>query len=433
MRSALRATLFVAIAALAIAAPPARAAEGAAPPLDVILVVDVSASVDGFEPGAIRDFLGALPGRTRLAVIAFAEGASLVRPLSELAGPADLEAAGERIAGLAFRGRHTELGEGLLLALAEGDGAERPARVRRVALLSDGRIDPAAGAAARAGALRTLRREVLPAFVAAGLPVFAVARGSADAALLREVSERTGGRSLLAPDGPALGDALALLAQGFSLDAQRASPPAAAPSVGAAPRAAPIAARRVRDRAFAESSAVAPVLAAALAAVAVALALAERRRRRSPPDAAPITEPAAAALRAQRLDLEDKLVAAWEAERAARDGQHRLADELFLVLDHLDRTVADGADADRLRWFRDKLERVLAGAGIEEIRVAVGDAFDGGVHRHVGERAAELPRGAVLAVTRKGYARRAPGGGGGARVLRPTEVVLSSGRTAPVN
>jgi len=418
------------LASLLAATLPVRA--GPEPPLlDVLLVVDVSGSVDGLAPESVGGFLGALPPATRLAVIAFGDDASIVRPLAALSGPADLEAATQRISGLAFRGRHTELGEGLLLALLEGDADDRRAATRRVVLLSDGRLDPKAGRAAIPEALRSLRNEILPAFAAAGLPVFTVARGEPDLGLLREVSERTGGRCALAPDGPALEDVLALLAESLALDSQLV-PPAASPPAETAAVAASVPAREARapravGRAFIESRAGATVVVAAIAAVLLAVAVAVYGRR-SATRGEPLSNAAEAELRAKRLDLEDQLVTAWEAERAARDGQHRLAEELFLVLDHLDRTEAGASGDDRLRWFRGKLDRVLAGAGIDEIRVEIGDAFDGGVHRHVGERDAELPRGAVLAVTRKGYVRRGEGGRVQARVLRPAEVVLSSGR-----
>jgi len=400
------------------------------PPLDVLLVVDVSGSVDGLAPEPVGAFLGALPPGARLAVIAFADDASIVRPLSEISGPADLEAAKRRISGLSFRGRHTELGEGLLLALLEDAADDRRAAARRVVLLSDGRLDPKAGRAAIPEALRSLRNEILPAFAAAGMKVFTVARGASNLSLLREVSERTGGRCALAPDGAALEDALALLARSFAGEAVPVAAGALgspeSPAAVSAPTPAARAPRTV-GRAVVENPAAAPALVAALGAVLLAVAAVWQRR----PEKAGTTQlpdSAMEELRARRLDLEDRLVAAWEAERAAREGQHRLAEELFLVLDHLDRANAGGPGDDRLRWFREKLDRALVGAGIDEIRVDVGDAFDGGVHRHVGERHAELPRGAVLAVTRKGYARRGEAGRDGECVLRPAEVVLSSGR-----
>jgi len=442
MRSAGYASSAV-LASLLAAALPAHAGGGGTAPadpesplLDVLLVVDISGSVDGLAPESVGGFLGALPPGTRLAVVAFGDDASIVRPLAALSGPADLDAAKQRISGLAFRGRHTELGEGLLLALLEGAADEGSASTRRVVLLSDGRLDPKAGRAAIPEALQSLRNEILPAFAAAGLPVFTAARGEPDLALLREVSERTGGRCALAPDGPALEDALALLAESFAFDSQLV-PPAASPPAAPAAVASSVPARKARaprdaGRSVDEVAAVAPVLVAAIAAILLAVAVAVHRRR-SATKGEPISNATETELCAQRLDLEDQLVTAWEAERAARDGQHRLAEELFLVLDHLDRTDAGASGDDRLRWFRDKLDRVLAGAGIGEIRVEIGDAFDSGVHRHVGERDAELPRGAVLAVTRKGYVRRGEDGRGEARVLRPAEVVLSSGRTAQVN
>ena len=422
------------LASCLAAAPPANAAPTPAPPLDVLLVVDVSASVDGLAPGSVGGLLRALPEGTRLAVIAFAEDAAVVRPLSAIAGPADLSAAEREISGLAFRGRRTELGEGLLLALLEGVADEQSAGARRVVLLSDGRLDPGAGRAAIPDALRSLRNEILPAFTASGMPIFTVARGAPNLALLREIAGRTGGRCALAPDGAALEDALALLAASFASDAESA--------IAASPHAAPaaVSARAAKARAprVVGSGAFGPVVAPALAALLVAalvaiLAAVHRRRTDEPrPDASP-PDPAVVELNARRLELEDRLVAAWEAERVARSALHGLAGGVFLALDHLDRAAAGSPGDDRLRWFGDKLDRVLADAGIDEIRVGVGNAFDGGVHRHVGERDADLPRGAVLAVTRKGYVRRGEGGRDEACVLRPAEVVLSSGRTAQVN
>ena len=127
-----------------------------------------------------------------------------------------------------------------------------------------------------------------------------------------------------------------------------------------------------------------------------------------------------------QLDLEDYGAETWERERKFEEKYYRMADSLFLLLDHLENLAKDEKKSDEIDWIYKKTRRILEDEGIEEILAKKGDHFSGIYHKHVGDRPDELPKGIVLEVVRKGYFIRSQPGIDDV-VLRPAETIISSG------
>lgn len=159
-----------------------KAAQPKTEPVDVVLVIDTSGSMQGDAMAAARDAADAFAARleqdSRVAIIAFANRPRLVRPLSTV-GPglsgdvASLDAQGE-----------TALYDGLAMAAREAQRVE----VRRpvIVLLSDG------GDTVSRSDLDTVLKQVR----AATAPVLVVALPSAEAdfGILRSIAAQSGGR-----------------------------------------------------------------------------------------------------------------------------------------------------------------------------------------------------------------------------------------------
>jgi hypothetical protein len=124
------------------------------------------------------------------------------------------------------------------------------------------------------------------------------------------------------------------------------------------------------------------------------------------------------------LDLEDFGVEKWRREKLLFRKLGDLAGGIFLILDHL--AVRGATEKSEGDWAR-KLEQLLQDAGIEEMQVSKGDAFDGLYHKHVAAADADLPKGRVVEVKRPGYVLRDTDTPKEELVLRQAEVVVSLG------
>lgn len=105
-----------------------------------------------------------------------------------------------------------------------------------------------------------------------------------------------------------------------------------------------------------------------------------------------------------------------------------LCNDLLTVLDHFDLGIdnyqGQEAQAEMLKGFemvRGQLGTTLGKYGLSSVEVAEKDEFDPNEHEAITNLASpEVPEGAVVAMTRKGYRL-------GNRLLRPAQVVVSSG------
>ena len=106
----------------------------------------------------------------------------------------------------------------------------------------------------------------------------------------------------------------------------------------------------------------------------------------------------------------------------AKDDQRNLLRQLLEVMDNLDRALAQPASSADLyqgvRLTRMQLEKVLAKAGVERMKVEVGQVFDPTYHEAVEVRFADLHEPIVAGVVEPGYFYEND-------LLRPARVVVS--------
>jgi len=126
------------------------------------------------------------------------------------------------------------------------------------------------------------------------------------------------------------------------------------------------------------------------------------------------------------LDLEDYGAESWRRERETTKRYRRIVDSLFLLLDHLENLAVGEKKPDETEWLYTRICRILEDEAIEEIQVGKGEPFNGIYHKQVESRPDDLPRDAVLEVSRKGYFVRGQPGQDDA-ILRPAEVIVSNG------
>ncbi|MBR6021877.1 MAG: nucleotide exchange factor GrpE [Kiritimatiellae bacterium] len=96
-------------------------------------------------------------------------------------------------------------------------------------------------------------------------------------------------------------------------------------------------------------------------------------------------------------------------------------DHFALGLENVPATPEAAAVAEGFRLIRDQLWAALQKAGLEAVEPAAGDAFDPAVHEAITQLPSpDIPEGHIVARTRAGYRL-------GAKLLRPAQVVVSSG------
>jgi molecular chaperone GrpE len=115
---------------------------------------------------------------------------------------------------------------------------------------------------------------------------------------------------------------------------------------------------------------------------------------------------------------------AREIERRVSEQREQLLRDWLEVVDSVDRAVAierDDTVAQGLKAVMGQMQSVLARHGVERVQPK-GESFDPVEHEAVASQpSAEVPANTVLEVVRPGYRL-------GDRVLRPAQVVVSSGR-----
>ena len=106
----------------------------------------------------------------------------------------------------------------------------------------------------------------------------------------------------------------------------------------------------------------------------------------------------------------------------AKEDQRTLLRQLLEVMDNLDRALAQPATAADLyqgvRLIRMQLEKVLAKAGVERIKVEEGEAFDPTYHEAVEVRFVDVDEPMVAGVVESGYLYEND-------LLRPARVVVA--------
>lgn len=443
--------LAVAFAALALAAAPAAAQEETPTTVDLVLVVDDSGTMENFPRRTLDDFVDMLGEFQRLAVIRAGEDAELLRPLLPVAGAVEKKDARGALDALQFMDDYADVHAGLAIAieeLARRSGEKSP---KIVVLVSDGRIDKPAGWIKRDEFVRVLGEQVLTDYFLYRVTLTIVAWGAeADLPLLQEIAYAGAGRIMVAPNEAALGDSLTIIADGAEgmQPALLAAIPQGPAVAAAAAQSAP--ARAALPAAFWVVMSLLVVLI--LGAVGYAAFLASRSRTVRPEVAAAEDEretPTLAQLRYKieaiarqvrtagtdlgglQVDLVSYGAEHWEKERSFLERYHHLTEHLFLLMDHVELQLKGGAGREGSELLYKKASRILEEEGIEEIPVKEGEKFDGKFHKHVGERPGETPAGTILEVARKGYVMKGDLLGEEEIVLRPAEVIVSSGPARP--
>jgi hypothetical protein len=431
-------------AALSLAAASAAAQDEAPTTVDLVLVVDDSGTMESFPRQTLDDFVDMLGEFQRLAVIRAGEDAELLRPLLPVAGAVEKKDVRSVLHDLQFMDDYADVHAGLAIAieeLARRSGEKSP---KIVVLVSDGRIDKPAGWIKRDEFVRVLGEQVLTDYFLYRVTLTIVAWGAeADLPLLQAIAYAGAGRIMVAPNEAALGDAFTIIADGAEgmQPALLAAAPQEKPAeAGSTPATAALPA------AFWVVMTLFGLLV--LGAVGYAALLASRSRTVRPEPAAGDDEretPTLAQLRYKieaiarqvrtagtdlgglQVDLVSYGAEHWEKERSFLERYHHLTEHLFLLMDHVELQLKGGAGREGSELLYKKASRILEEEGIEEIPVREGEKFDGKFHKHVGERPGETPAGTILEVARKGYVMKGDLLGEEEIVLRPAEVIVSSG------
>ncbi len=214
--------------------PPAAPVDSVRVPLDVVLVLDDSASMRRVDPGrlmrrGVRDFALALGDDTQLAVVVFGERADVALPL----GPVRVGTLEQALGRLAYRAPRTDIPGGVERALYALRTGGRPDVQRAVVVFTDGVVD--LGSAARTAAQsRWLREDLADEARALGVPIFGIAfTDAADVDLMQTLARATGGSYFRVADASGIADAFAHVRERVTELARRwipehASPPPAA-------------------------------------------------------------------------------------------------------------------------------------------------------------------------------------------------------------
>ena len=184
--------------------------------MDVVLVLDSSASMRLTDPQRLRDegaklFLQFLRSGDRLGVVEFSEAAKSIRALSDY-DPAQLDETVKNITSIGNDGQYTNIIVGLVEAqkiLAES-GRSDAAHI--VILLSDGKLDPNPGVISASAALAQLSEQILPQLKTAGVKTYTLAfSDQADKQLLSEIAATTEAVSWYTPDADKIHESYANL------------------------------------------------------------------------------------------------------------------------------------------------------------------------------------------------------------------------------
>ena len=225
------------LAVLLCAAAPAYAAR------DVVLVLDNSGSMRHNDPArlapaAVEEFVKAQPRDTRVAIVLFANEATLAMPFT----PAEVAADGDAQQALAkfnYRGALTRTAAAIERALYELRNEGRPDAQRAIVLMTDGLIDT--GTPAKNEEMESwLRKDLAAQAAREKIGIFGIAfTENADYELLQSLAQTTNAEYFRVLNAAGIGKALQRIETTLNVaPAAAAVTPAPAP-VAAAPSATP--------------------------------------------------------------------------------------------------------------------------------------------------------------------------------------------------
>jgi hypothetical protein len=389
----------------------------------------------------------AMGDQHRLGITTFGKAAHVIHPLDRISTVSEKMAALQTLNEAAFDGDRVDLTVGLGSAMAslEAGGAKSAERVIILLAGAPSKPDTAAGIAA-------FKSELAPSLLGENIRLYVVATENADVSLLQQTANLTGGKLLAAFDVETMTDALDMVVEKL-----------APPETVVVTKEVPVKIRMAEARPESPDEKLkrnqqqsryvmligifGGTLLVLLLGILFLQLLAMRRagigsRRERKFSGGDKGKSGFAGLRdlgnavnntvvdlqemveQLNLDLEDFGVEKWRREKLLFRKLGDLAGGIFLILDHL--AVRGATEKSEGDWAR-KLEQLLQDAGIEEMQVSKGDAFDGLYHKHVAAADADLPKGRVVEVKRPGYVLREADTPKEELVLRQAEVVVSLG------
>lgn len=180
-------------------------------PVDLVLLVDSSASMRLSDPGQVRKkavagFVGALGTHDRIALAEFSDSARLLTPFES---PSSSPSLASQIASLGDSGEYTDILAAINLASKVFRDNSRAGVRKIVVLLSDGKMDPSPQQYSSAQATNKLFTSVIPELKSAGIVIHSIALSDeADRGLMSEIAVRTDGVGWFAKDAEVIPDIL---------------------------------------------------------------------------------------------------------------------------------------------------------------------------------------------------------------------------------
>ena len=404
---------------------------------DVVLVIDNSRSMRKLSRDPVKHFIDTISA-TRLAIVSFDAGAKLLHPLVDLS-PSERQKGITSLNEMCFTQRFTDIASGLELALRELQNNWVADNSKTVLLISGGRIHLPATTGRKNAYMLRLRATILPNYERDNIMIDSIAFGRADLRFMQELAARTRAKCFVAPDHRALADILSVYASSFQI----------APPKPVVNNSQEVLQAQVHPLSLTALYCMLS-LVTVLAGTSVVLLVMSRRKEEpivaarssnqkldeaeTPTyvrlqDSAEQTEgllsEAVSNLTSLKHGLEDYWTERYEAEKGLETRYFRLIRGLLLLLDYFEDALKEHGSPE-VGWFHEQSQRLIEDEGLEVIPVSEGSVFDGRYHKYVDERPGNAPRGTIIEVTRKGYCTRNATGGSEV-ILRPAEVVISSG------
>lgn len=172
--------------------------------IDAVLLLDVSGSMLVTDPLRLRQdgaklFAQFLKKEDRLAIVAFDESASVIKPL-EPYDPAKQDVVGDLIASAEAKGAYTNILAGLSKASSILQNNSRPDAQQVIILMSDGKMEPSPDSGTTEGLTTQLIESFLPDLKKNGTKVYTLAFSElADKSLLKDIAAITDSISWFTP------------------------------------------------------------------------------------------------------------------------------------------------------------------------------------------------------------------------------------------
>lgn len=417
--------------------------------LDIILIIDNSASMKNLSVNEIYLFLEKVAHGNRLGIVSFGTNAKLLHSLKLVQAseyPNNIK--NDLFKSLKFDDQYTNINSGLMLAFSEFLNHEDEDSSKIALLITDGKIDTESGGSAKGVLNKYFWEKIIPNYILNNIIIYSIAYGDKpDMQFMQDIAQKTKGKCFISPDNGTLKDILSMIAGNIN--------PVRVPQKyeEKAKEKAKGSIIELPSGIVLIFSIITTILFCFIVMIFILLIIYNRKVKN-------ITKPASepkpdvhvesiqslgdlredlskimksieetgSSLNGFQKKLIDYSFQSWQSEKEARDGYYRIISDLFLLLDYFEDFIQKGILSDKSKWLYERAHRILDDEGIEEIPVKRGDRFDGIYHKHIESRLDELSKGSILEVVRKGYSKSS-NQKENEIVLRLAEVIVSSGRS----